>query len=36
MFLIPHSEGPHLLPVGHLVVVGNKTYRCSVICKLDD
>ena len=23
IFLTPHSEGPHLLPVGCLVVVGN-------------
>uniref|UniRef100_A0A673XUU2 non-specific serine/threonine protein kinase n=1 Tax=Salmo trutta TaxID=8032 RepID=A0A673XUU2_SALTR len=36
IFLTPHSEGPHLLPVGHLVVVGNQAYHCSVVCKLDD
>ena len=36
IFLTPHSEGPHLLPVGRLVVVGNQAYHCSVICKLDD
>uniref|UniRef100_A0A4W5KC35 Cholinergic receptor, nicotinic, beta 5a n=1 Tax=Hucho hucho TaxID=62062 RepID=A0A4W5KC35_9TELE len=28
--------GPHLLPVGRLVVVGNQAYHCSVVSKLDD
>nr|AAM55226.1 CA protein [Schistosoma japonicum] len=36
IFLTPHSEGPHLLPVGRLVVVGNQAYHCSVVCKLND
>ena len=36
IFLTPHSEGPHLLPLGHLSVVGNQAYHCSVVCKLDD
>ena len=36
IFLTPHSEGPHLLPVGRLVVVGNQAYHCSVVRKLDD
>ena len=31
IFLTPHSEGPHLLPVGCLVVVGNQAYHCSVV-----
>ena len=31
IFLTPHSEGPHLLPVGHLVIVGNQAYHCSVV-----
>ena len=35
IFLTPHSEGPHLLPVGRLVVVGNQAYHCSVVHKLD-
>ena len=34
IFLTPHSEGPHLLPVGRLVVVGNQAYHCCVV--LDD
>ena len=29
-------EGPHLLPVGRLVVVGNQAYHCRDVCKLDD
>ena len=36
IFLTPHSEGPHLLPVGRLVVVGNQAYHCSIVRKLDD
>ena len=36
IFLTLHSEGPHLLPVGRLVVVGNQGYHCSVVRKLDD
>ena len=36
IFLTPHSEGPHLLPVGRLVVVGNQAYHCSVVYKVDD
>ena len=36
VFLKPHSECHHLLPVGCLVVVGNQAhYRC-VVCKLND
>ena len=35
-FLTPHSKGPHPLPVGRLVVVGNQAYHCSVVVKLDD
>jgi hypothetical protein len=29
IFLTSNSEGPHLLPVGRLVVVGNQVYHCS-------
>ena len=29
IFLTPHSEGPHFLPVGRLVIVGNQAYHCS-------
>jgi hypothetical protein len=36
IFLTPHSEGIHLLPVGRLVIVGNQAYHCSVVCKLDE
>ena len=36
IFLTPHSEGPHLLPVGRLVIVGNQAYHCSVVWKRDD
>nr|AAX30470.1 SJCHGC03833 protein [Schistosoma japonicum] len=36
IFLTPHSEGPHLLPVGRLLVVGNQAYHCCVVRKLDD
>ena len=36
IFLTPPSEGPHLLPVGCLVVFGNQAYHCSVVCKRDD
>ena len=36
IFLTPHTEGPHLLPVGRLIVVGNQAYHCSGVCKLDD
>jgi hypothetical protein len=25
--LTPHSESPHLLPVGRLVIVGNQAYH---------
>ena len=32
IFLTPHSEGLHLLPVGRLVVIGNQAYHCSVVC----
>ena len=28
IFLTPHSEGPHLLPVGCLVIVGNQADHC--------
>ena len=34
IFLTSHSEGPHLLPVGRLVVVGNQAYHCCVVRKL--
>ena len=27
-----HHQGPHLLPVGCLVIVGNQVYYCCVIC----
>ena len=33
IFLTPHSEGPHLLPVGCLIVGG---YHYSVVCKHND
>ena len=36
IFLTPHSEGPHLLPVGRLIVIGNQAYHCCVVRKLDD
>ena len=32
----PLCQGLHLLPVGCLVIVGNKAYYCCVVCKLDD
>ena len=35
-WLTPHSDGPHLLPVGCLVVVGNQAYHCCDVCKLHD
>ena len=36
IILEPHSQGPHVLPVGCLVIIGNQAYYCCVICKLDD
>jgi hypothetical protein len=36
IFLAPLRQGPHLLPVSCLVIVGNKAYYCCVVCKLDD
>jgi hypothetical protein len=34
IFLAQLSQGPHLL-VGCLVIVGNQSYYCCVVCKLD-
>ena len=36
IFLASHRQGPHLLPVGYLVIAVNQAYYCCVICKLDD
>ena len=36
VFLAPLCQGPHLLPVGCLVIVGNQAYYCRVVSKLDD
>ena len=36
IFLTPHSEGPNLIHVGRLVVVGNTAYHPGVVCKHDD
>ena len=36
IFLAPLRQGPHLLPVGCLVIVGNQAYCSCVICKLDN
>ena len=35
IFLVALRQGPHLLPVGCLVIVGNQAY-CCVICKHDE
>jgi hypothetical protein len=31
-----HSHGPHLLPLGCLIIVCNQACYCCVVCKLDD
>ena len=36
IFLAPLHQGPHLLPVGILVIVGNQAYYGCVVRKLDD
>ena len=36
IFLAPLPQGPHLLPLGCLVIVGNQAYCCCVVSKLDD
>ena len=36
IFLAPLHQGPHLLPEGCFVVVGNQSYFCWGVCKLDD
>ena len=35
IFLAPFHQGPHLLPLGCLIIVGNPASHCCV-CKLDD
>ena len=36
IFLAPLHQGPHLLPLGCLVIVGNQAYYCCAVSKLDD
>ena len=36
VFLAPLRQGPYLVPVGCLVIVGNQAYRCCVVCRLDE
>ena len=36
IFLARLRQGPHLLPVGRLIVVGNQAYHCCVVSELDD
>ena len=36
IFLVPLRQGPHLFPLGCLVIVDNQAYYCCVVCKLDD
>ncbi|CDQ86824.1 unnamed protein product [Oncorhynchus mykiss] len=36
VFLTTHSQCPHPIPTGCLVVVGDQAYYCYVVCKLDD
>jgi hypothetical protein len=36
IFLAPLRQGPHLLPVGSLIVVGIQAYHSCVVCKLED
>ena len=34
--LAPHCQSSDLLPIGHLIIVGDQAYHCCVVSKLND